>query len=81
MNHPLSWVISSALLALSAASAPSGAASVTLPLDLEPQYASQLCWAAVNTIALSSFFPASSCQVKDVPGTQQPGKRRRLPLP
>jgi len=74
MNHPLSWVISSALLALSAAAAPSGAASVTLPLDLEPQYASQLCWAAVNTIALSSFFPASSCQVKDMPGRSSQAK-------
>jgi hypothetical protein len=74
MKHPLPWAMSSALLTLSAASAPSGAASVTLPLDLEPQYASQLCWAAVNTIALSSFFPASSCQVNASPGRSSQAK-------
>jgi hypothetical protein len=36
------------------------AATVVLPLtDLEPQYASQLCWAAADVIAVNSFFPGS----------------------
>ena len=67
MKHALSQVMMSSAL-LFAASVPSGAVSVTLPLDLEPQYASQLCWAAVDTIALSSFFSPSSCQVNASPG-------------
>ena len=44
------------------------AAEVILPLvDLEPQYASQLCWAAGDTIAVNSFFTAS-CQAGGTPG-------------
>jgi len=59
----------SAALALAVAfSQPAGAATVVLPLvDLEPQYASQLCWAAGDTIAVNSFFTAS-CQTGANPG-------------
>jgi hypothetical protein len=40
---------------------PACAVTTILPLtDLEPQYASQLCWAAADTIAVNSFF-ATSC--------------------
>jgi len=74
MKHPQFWVMSSAVLALSIASVSSVATPVTLTLDLEPQYASQLCWAAVNTMALSSFFPASSCQVGASPGRSSQAK-------
>jgi len=68
MKHALSWVVLSStnLILAIAWSAPCQAASVVLPLDLEPQYASQLCWAAANTMALSSFF--TSCQVGASPG-------------
>jgi hypothetical protein len=74
MRRARSWVMTSAVLTLLTATAPSGAASVTLDLDLEPQYASQLCWAAVNTMALSSFFPASICQVNASPGQSSQAK-------
>jgi hypothetical protein len=76
MKNALSWVmLSSALLTLMmAAPAPSGAASVILTLDLEPQYGSQLCWAAVNTIAMSSFFPSTSCQANASPGRTSQAK-------
>jgi hypothetical protein len=47
---------------------PLRAATVVLPLtDLEPQYASQLCWAAADVIAVNSFFPGS-CIAGATPG-------------
>jgi len=68
MKHGLSWVVmpGTPLILAIAWSASCRAASVVLTLDLEPQYASQLCWAAANTMALSSFF--TSCQVGASPG-------------
>ncbi|HTT01468.1 MAG TPA: hypothetical protein VMG11_05205 [Steroidobacteraceae bacterium] len=57
------------LFALTAARQ-SPATTVLLPIgDLEPQYASQLCWAAVDTIAVNSFFP--SCGTTAPIGTSQ----------
>jgi Peptidase_C39 like family len=62
-------IILAAALALTVLiSQPIKAAEVILPLvDLEPQYASQLCWAAGDTIAVNSFFTAS-CQAGGTPG-------------
>ncbi len=66
----------SAALALVSISQPAGAAKVVLPLvDLEPQYASQLCWAAGDVIAVNSFLSPSikpnipaMCQAGTNPG-------------
>ena len=58
-------------VALSAAvvcSQPGEAASAILNLtDLEPQYASQLCWAAADVIVANSVFK-STCATASVPG-------------
>ncbi len=75
-NTPTRFIMLSATLALVSLSRPTGAAKVVLPLvDLEPQYASQLCWAAGDTIAVNSFLPPSTppnipamCQAATNPG-------------
>ena len=58
-----SSVLGVALLSIS----PSSAKTVLLHLDLQPQYASQLCWAAVDVIAVNSFF-TGACSSDATPG-------------
>ena len=75
-NTPTYVITLSAALALVSLSQPTRAAKVVLPLvDLEPQYASQLCWAAGDVIAVNSFLAPSippnipaMCQAAANPG-------------
>lgn len=75
-NTPTYVITLSAALALVSLSQPTQAAKVVLPLvDLEPQYASQLCWAAGDVIAVNSFLAPSippniptMCQAAANPG-------------
>jgi hypothetical protein len=73
MTDALRWCIAQALglaaLALAVlASLPAKAVTVELPLtDLQPQYASQLCWAAADAIAVNSFY-ATPCQTGNAAG-------------
>jgi hypothetical protein len=69
------WCIAprmAAMVLALAAPLPVVAAKVVLPLtDLQPQYASQLCWAAADTIAVNSFYAytnPSSCLTGTTPG-------------
>jgi hypothetical protein len=75
-NTPTYVITLSAALALVSLSQPTRAAKVVLPLvDLEPQYASQLCWAAGDVVAVNSFLAPSippnipaMCQAAANPG-------------
>src|ERR1700722_851189 len=75
-NIPTYVITLSAALALVSLSQPTRAAKVVLPLvDLEPQYASQLCWAAGDVVAVNSFLAPSippnipaMCQAAANPG-------------
>lgn len=68
MISALRWCIAQSVVISLVALRPSNATTVLLPLvDLEPQYASQLCWAAADVIAVNSFY-TSNCLTGNVPG-------------
>jgi hypothetical protein len=70
MGDTLRWCIAQGMVAsLGLATALAArATTVVLPLtDLEPQYASQLCWAAADVIAVNSFY-STTCLMGTTPG-------------
>jgi hypothetical protein len=70
MRDALRWCIAQGMIALLgvATSLAARATTVVLPLtDLEPQYASQLCWAAADVIAVNSFY-STTCLMGTTPG-------------
>ena len=72
LGHLAAW---STALCLALPGRATLATQVVLALpDYEPQYASQLCWAAADTMAVNSFFPPAPpsmqhCQSGGSPGT------------
>ena len=70
MGDTLRWCIAQGMVAsLGVATALAArATTIVLPLtDLEPQYASQLCWAAADVIAVNSFY-STTCLMGTTPG-------------